>query len=51
MRVCLVFSGMYTAVMRWRARRRGGAGTARISFFFAAMMPLSVAYRSWLMPL
>ena len=29
----------------------GGGLTFLISFFLAAMMPLSVAYRSWLMPL
>ena len=29
--------------MRWRGAAAAGAGTARISFFFAAMMPLSVA--------
>jgi hypothetical protein len=37
--------------MRWRAAIAPLGTTFRISFFLAAMMPLSVAYRSWLMPL
>ena len=44
--VFFVFSGTYRLTIFWRAAEPGGAATLRISFFFAAMMPLSVAYRS-----
>src|SRR5262245_44495159 len=51
--VFLAFSGGYNATIRLFVAEVAvaGKGTLRISFFFAAMMPLSVAYRSWLMPL
>jgi len=48
--VFLLFSGAYRATMRCLGAAASDAAT-RISFFFAAMMPLSVAYRSWLIPL
>src|SRR5688572_26238017 len=41
--VCLAFCGAYSAVIFCRAAPAAAGATLAISFFFAAMMPLSVA--------
>src|SRR6185369_17188984 len=49
--VRLLRVGSDSDTISWLPCSPAGIGTLRTSFFFAAMIPLSVAYRSWLIPL